>query len=194
MKEMMTKNVFRVFFDMTGQKEEIWLSEMASRGWFLKKVPLVFYRFVKGDPGEWVYRIDYRGGAKVDRKEYLGLFKDAGWEFVTTVAGRFYFRTRAGAGPAPEIFTDKDSRVAMYRRIIAGSTTLLVIMLIDINSVLRNNRHLNWFSGLMLVLFCALALLFAVQLVQIRARINRIKKGQHQAAPGKAKSERGRAV
>lgn len=189
MKEKMTKNVFRIFFDMTGQKEERWLSRMARQGWFLKKVPLVFYRFVKGEPGEWVYRIDYRGGAKVDRSEYLGLFKDAGWEFVTMAAGRFYFRTQSGAGPAPEIFTDKDSRVALYRRIVAGSTVLLVIMLIDINSVLRNNRHLNWFSGLMLVLCSALALLFSYQLIQIRARINRIKKGQPQAIPGKAKSE-----
>jgi len=188
-KETMTKNVFRIFFDMTGQEEERWLSRMASQGWFLEKVPLVFYRFVKGDPGQWVYRIDYRGGAKVDRSEYLGLFKDSGWEFAASAAGRYYFRTRDGAGPAPEIFTDNDSRVAMYRRIIAGSTTLLVIMLIDINSVLRNHGHLNWFSSLMLVLFSALALLFAVQLIQIRARINHIKKGRPRAAPGKAKSE-----
>ena len=78
----------------------------------------------------------------------------------------------------PEIFTDKDSRVALYRRIVAGSTTLLVIMLIDIYSVLMNHRHRNWFSSLMLVLLSALVLLFAFQLVQILARIKRIKKGR----------------
>jgi len=187
MKEKTTKSVFRVFLDPSGEREERWLSEMARQGWFLKKIPLVFYRFVKGEPGEWVYRIDYRGGAKVDRKEYLGLFKDAGWEFAASSAGRYYFRIKRGHGPAPEIFTDKDSRLAMYRRIIAGSTTLLVIMLIDINSVLRNNRHLNWFSGLMLVLFSALALLFAYQLIQIRARINRAKKSRNQPVSVKPK-------
>lgn len=187
MKERMTKTVFRAFLDSSGQKEELWLSEMARQGWFLKSIPVLFYRFKKGQLGDWVYRIDYRGGAKVDRKEYLGLFKDAGWEFAASSAGRYYFRTKRGHGPMPEIFTDKDSRVALYRRIIAGSTTLLVIMLIDINSVLRNHRHLNWFSSLMLVLFSALALLFAFQLVQIMARIKRIKKGQAQPESGKGK-------
>ena len=194
MKERTTKTVFRVFLDPSGEREESWLSEMARQGWFLKKVPLVFYSFVRGDPGEWVYRIDYRGGAKVDRKEYLGVFKDAGWEFAAALAGRYYFRTKRGHGPMPEIFTDKDSRVAMYRRIVAGSTTLLVIMIIDINSVLRNNRHLNWFSGVMLVLFSVLALLFSYQLIQIRARINRVKKGQDLPVPGKPKRGRARTV
>jgi len=178
MKEKTTKTVFRVFLDSSGQREERWLSERARQGWFLKSIPVLFYRFKKGQPGDWVYRIDYRGSSKVDRKEYLGLFKDAGWEFAASSTGRYYFRTKRGQGPMPEIFTDKDSRVALYRRIVAGSTTLLVIMLIDIYSVLMNHRHRNWFSSLMLVLLSALVLLFAFQLVQILARIKRIKKGR----------------
>jgi hypothetical protein len=187
MKEKTTRTVFRVFLDSSGQREERWLSEMARQGWFLKSIPVLFYRFKKGQPGDWVYRIDYRGSFKVDRKEYLGLFKDAGWEFAASSAGRYYFRTKRGQGPMPEIFTDKDSRVALYRRIIAGSTTLLVIMLMDVYSMLINYRHRNWFSILMLVLFSALALLFAFQLVQITTRIKRIKKGQAQPESGERK-------
>jgi Mn2+/Fe2+ NRAMP family transporter len=70
--------------------------------------------------------------------------------------------------------------VALYRRIIAGSTTLLVIMLMGVYSMLINHGHRNWFSSLWLVLLSALALLFAFQLVQITTRIKRIKKGQAQ--------------
>jgi hypothetical protein len=187
MREKTTKTAFRAFLDSSGQKEELWLSEMARQGWFLKSIPVLFYRFKKGQPGDWVYRIDYRGGARVNRPEYLGLFKDAGWEFAASSAGRYYFRTKRGQGSVPEIFTDKDSRVSLYRRIVAGSTTLLVIMLMDVYSMLINHRHRNWFSVFMLVLLSALALLFAFQLVQIMARIKRIKKGQARPETGQAK-------
>ncbi len=172
-----TKTVFRFFLDLDHGKEQRWLEAMTSRGWFLKSIFIGWYRFVKRPPAAVVHRADYRGGLKTDRKEYLGLFKDAGWEFVTVSAGWYYFRTPAGRGREPEIFSDRESLLALNRRIITGATVILAVLLIDLNNILNPRMHHGWFSTFLSVLLALMAGLMGYGLVRLHLRNKRLKSG-----------------
>lgn len=183
MRTKTNKTVFRVFLDLSGQKEERWLEHMARQGWFLTKIPVLFYRFRKGEPGDWVYRLDFHHSHKLDRAEYLSLFKDAGWEYVAGSWGRFYFRTPAGLGRAPEIFTDNDSRIALYKRIVSGLGLFLAVLLLQISNMLTNRFHRGSFWLIVLIMASAIALTLAFGLFGIFVRIHRLKKGRVSPAP-----------
>jgi hypothetical protein len=112
-----TKKVFRLFWAWEDEKEEAWLSAMAREGWHLVNSQGVRFIFRRGEPADVVYRLDYRPERGLDIAEYYGLFRDAGWEPVTRYSGWHYFRTPVGGSPAPEIFSDTQSRIEKYRRL-----------------------------------------------------------------------------
>ncbi len=121
-----TKTFWRLFFAWQDEKEERWLSEMARNGWHMKHYMLIGYEMERGEPAEVAYRLDYRIAMGESLREYLGLFRDAGWEHVQDFANWHYFRAPVKDGVVPEIFTDVSSKVGKYRRLI---TILLVVML-----------------------------------------------------------------
>ena len=110
------KRVVRMFFAWEDDREERWLEQMAAAGWHLVKGGIVF-RFRRGEPAAVRYRLDYRERFKLDRDEYYGLFRDAGWEPVGDFFNWHYFRSPAAA-QAPEIYSDTASRVDKYRRLL----------------------------------------------------------------------------
>ena len=78
-----TRKVFKLFFAWNEGREEAWLRAQALQGWHLASVAPFFYRFRRGEPADITYRLDFQpGGGKFDKAEYLGLFRDAGWENV----------------------------------------------------------------------------------------------------------------
>jgi hypothetical protein len=82
----MAKNIFtkfRWFWAWQDEKEEAWLGKMSKQGYHLSSINFPgFYSFGKGEPREYIYRLDYQTFRKKDRQEYLQLFKDAGWEYL----------------------------------------------------------------------------------------------------------------
>ncbi len=184
MSEKTTKTVFRFFLDLAHNKEQRWLEDMASRGWSLKGIFIGWYRFEKRPPAAVAYRADYRGSLKTDKKEYLGLFKDAGWEFVTTSAGWYYFRTPRGEGREPEIFSDPDSRLALNRRIIAGATVILAVLLIDLNSVLNPRMPHTGYTKYISLLLALMAGLIGYGLIRLLVQTKRLKRGPLGLPPG----------
>ena len=115
-----TVNKFRWFWAWDDEKEEEWLGEMSSKGLHLVSVRFPgVYKFDSGKPGDYVYRLDYQTFYKKDREEYLQLFRDAGWEYLGQMAAWQYFRKEAKQGETPEIFTDNDSKIAKYRRVVS---------------------------------------------------------------------------
>jgi hypothetical protein len=127
MKETTLRKV-KLFLLWQDQKEEAWLRQMAQQGWHLTSVVPLVYTFVRGDPRDDVYRLDYLA-SKADYDEYKQLFQDAGWELVGEMMSWQYFRKAASADGPNEIYTDAESKVERYRRVLGYLIIFLPIYL-----------------------------------------------------------------
>jgi hypothetical protein len=110
---------FRLFWAWQDHEEEAWLRQMAQQGYHLSS--LVFstiYEFTVGEPRDVVYRLDYTDVKKNEVDAYLQLFEDAGWEYLDGWAGWYYFRKPADSDKADEIYTDAESKIQKYQRML----------------------------------------------------------------------------
>lgn len=165
---------FKWFWAWQDEDEEAWLREMSNEGWHLTGIgfPTV-YSFESGEPKDLVYRLDYRSHWKMDKEDYLQLFRDAGWEYVEQMAGWHYFRQQAQPGEELEIYTDAESKIEKYQRLLAFLGILilpLVISLINLQS-----RPYEWVEFLLVFIFL-LFLLYVYAIVKIWMRIGQLKR------------------
>jgi len=174
------KTVFRVHWAWNNEKEESWLARMARDGWHLTAPRGFFYRFEKGEPADVVYRMDYQSPGKFERKDYLGLFKDAGWEHIGEFSNWYYFRTKAGDGPAPEIHSDPESKIAMYRRLLGLLAIITVAVWAPLATSIGDHRHPHglWYTIRGIQVAALFLMVYAV--VRIALKIGRIKKNRRQ--------------
>jgi hypothetical protein len=172
---------WRLFWAWEDDKEERWLREMARQGWHLRQAALVRFEFDRGEPADVVYRLDYNILAQRDRDEYLGLFRAAGWEHVGEVANWHYFRTQAVAGADPDIFSDVESRIAKYKRLLVLLLALLPIFLVSLRSLLDRRPAVS--GGAMETILAGgavaqalLVVLWSVALVRIALHIRKLRR------------------
>lgn len=125
----MTKTVFK-WFDITMHEEEQeYLREMHRSGWKLQRVKWAFYTFVRCEPEEVIYQLDYNRSIE-NKTEYLQMFLDCGWEYIQDMMGYSYFRKPVSEMHEEEsIFCDHESRMAMWDRVFKGRVRVLLIML-----------------------------------------------------------------
>jgi hypothetical protein len=165
---------FKWFWAWQDEKEEAWLAEMAAQGFHLDGFDFpTLYRFQQGEPAEFVYRLDYPGVARKDRESYLQLFKDAGWEHVGDMGGWVYFRRQVQPGDPTEIFTDVESKVQKYYRVM-----LFLIILMPIWIAARpdfNPENMTLFRNVVLVLHTILMLLWAFAFLRLGLRIKQLR-------------------
>jgi hypothetical protein len=162
---------FKWFWGWQDQGEEEWLRQMSQRGYHLKE-PGTFgvYHFVQGEPCDYVYRLDFIDSPQKDRQEYLQLFQDVGWDYLGEAMSWQYFRTLAKPGESPEIFTDTESKIQKYKRMLAlltalaPSLALMFIILMD---------ELPAWPVVVFTLLLALDVWFAIQILR---RINQLKR------------------
>lgn len=173
-----TKTVFRIHWAWNDDKEERWLGRMAKEGWHLTAPRGFYYRFEKGAPADMVYRLDYQSPSRSDRKEYLGLFKDAGWEYAGQFSNWYYFRTKAGDGQASEIHTDPESRIAKYRRLLALLVIIFIAMWTQVMTSIGQHRNPHGFWSAIRGLQVAITILMAYVVIRLLIKIERIKKGR----------------
>jgi hypothetical protein len=115
-----TEKKFKWFWFEQDVEQEQWLREMAKQGWHLQKLsPLQQWTFVKGEPADIVYAVDYDN--KRMTPEYRQRLENAGWEHAMDHAGWQYWRAPAANGRAPERFTESGNRNAKFRRLLAFS-------------------------------------------------------------------------
>lgn len=108
----------RWFWPWQDSRESGWLEEQSRRGWHLASYGFLVYTFVKGEPKDYIYRFDLAPTGRTQREDYLRLFRDAGWEHVASCGGWEYFRAQPGTTMSSEIYTDRESRTAKYRRLL----------------------------------------------------------------------------
>lgn len=108
------KTVFKIFFAWQEKKEEKWLREMSKKGWHLDNTSFLNYIFRKGEPKDMIYRLDFKIIRNENIDDYITLFEDAGWEYISRLGWGYYFRTEAKKGKGQELYSDNASRIRMY--------------------------------------------------------------------------------
>lgn len=172
---MNTIKKFKWFWAWQDDKEETWLSDMAGQGYHLKSISLPGqYTFHKGDPGNYVYRLDFQTMRTKDRDSYLQLFADAGWEHIGDMGGWVYFRHLVNGNEIPEIYSDLDSKIGKYYRLLACLIVFLPIMIILLPRV-SDTLHYGPFMGILAVLSAGLMLLYSLAIIQIFRRMNQLR-------------------
>jgi hypothetical protein len=158
---------FKWFWAWQDHREEAWLREMANQGWRLSGVGIpLCYEFQKGEPSDDVYRLDFVS-SKTDMNEYRQFFEDAGWEHVGTMAGWQYWRKPAGAGGAEEIYTDAESKIEKYRRLLGFLLILTPIYLTWL--IIDLPRPVT-------IAYTAIMVLWALALVRIWMRMRELRR------------------
>ncbi|MFP4016289.1 MAG: DUF2812 domain-containing protein [Halanaerobiales bacterium] len=135
------KRVFKVFWAWQEEEEGRWLREMGQKGWLLEKYNIFSYTFIKSEPGDYIYKMDYRNSLNFDKYEYVSFFADAGWEHVTQFLGWHYFRTKADECIYPDIYSDNSSRIQKYK------SFLRVLIIIAVANGINFVNALTGFHG-----------------------------------------------
>ncbi len=170
-----TRRVFKLFFVWQDEREAAWLTQMAAEGWHLRSLTIGCYTFEGGEPAAVAYRLDYRRLTGAERDEYLGLFRDAGWERVATLANWHYFRKAAPEGPLPDIFSDTASRVDKYRRVLG-----ILVVILALNVVILTTQRLpdamTPAREIIRLLQAGAVILLGWAVLRIMAQISRLKR------------------
>ncbi|MFD2329199.1 DUF2812 domain-containing protein [Cohnella sp. GCM10020058] len=129
------------------EKEERWLNELSAQGLHLTKGGAFSSEFERDETARYTYGLDYQGGltkknGKLD--EYIELYRDVGWEYVSTTSGIWhYFRRPWEPGETPKLYTDRESLVEHYKKI---QRVMAVVLLANLAIVFAN--FTNIFSRL----------------------------------------------
>jgi hypothetical protein len=165
---------FKWFWAWQDEDEEAWLREMSNQGWHFTGIGFpTIYNFESGDARDYVYRLDYRSHYKMDKEDYLQLFSDAGWEYVEQMAGWHYFRQLAQPGEDLEIYSDAESKIEKYQRLLAFLGILMLPLLIGLINL--RTRPYDWIS-FVYVIIGAIFSLYVYGIVKLWLRINQLKR------------------
>jgi hypothetical protein len=175
--ETETRCKFRWFWAWNDDREEEWLGSMSREGWHLSDFgfPGLYY-FRKGEPKPYVYRLDFNTSKLKEREAYLQLFQDAGWEHLGNMSAWEYFRKEAKPGEAPEIFTDQESKIQKYQRILRFLIIFFPVLFILFSTSGRQITERGPMGDVLLCITTGILVLYAVGSLGIILRIGRLKK------------------
>ena len=174
MKEL--KKEFRWFNIMEYEKEENYLSKRHQEGWKFKRVTFPgVYTFERCEPEMVIYQLDYNKEGIKHQMEYVRMFEDCGWEYLTEFDGYNYFRKPADQMVKEEnIFCDDQSRLELMSRIFQGRMIPLIgIFAILLYNLYRNISDPAWtiIFGVLTGLYIVVFLQFAIKYISYRNRI-----------------------
>jgi hypothetical protein len=108
--------------------------------------------------------------------EYIQIFKDSGWEHICEMSGRHYFRTPMRGEDEPEIYTDNESKITKYQRILVGFYVFipLFLLLFIYRPEVSKSTEFTFFD-VFLILIIALEIFFIFSVVKLIERISQIK-------------------
>jgi len=171
------------------EKEEQWLNDMAAKGLALSDYSWCRYAFTETPRGQYLYRIELLENmpSHPESQAYLRFLEENGVEVVTSYMRWVYLRRNAADGPF-DIYTDVDSKIRHYKRILAfwnvmtavewsaGACNLAVgIINLNVGGRLGNFTNGNLVMGVFLL---ALGLSFFFLGMPIRRKIRALKKQQ----------------
>ncbi|RUS43535.1 DUF2812 domain-containing protein [Cohnella sp. AR92] len=160
MAETMEKR-YRLSLSWEHDKEENYLNRLSAEGLHFEKISGFVRYTLKRDPSvRYTYRLDYQGGFNKktnNKQEYIGLFEDAGWEYVSSYGNMWhYFRREWREGEEPQLYTDRESMVGFYKRIQS------VILILFLSNLIIMSVNILRPGPIRIVLLFLYAFLFAV--------------------------------
>ena len=172
-----TKTKIRWFSITQYDKEARWLEKMHSEGWKFTGVNMpCFFHFEKCESESYTYQLDYsKDGSSPD---YIKLFEDCGWEYITDCMGYSYFRKKTSEVTGHEdIFCDDESRLDMIKRIFRGRVIpLLVIFFCTIMTNLPLSIKKRGFNSSVTIMWIVLFLLYMWIFISFLAKYFSFKK------------------
>lgn len=135
------------------EKEEKWLNEMSSKGMLLTDVGVCRYSFVKGNPGEYTYRLELLENHPYSPEgfAYISFLEEMGIEHVGSVLRWVYLRKKTADGPF-ELYSDTESKISHYKRILFLADVLSIAQLFPFLSnlvqLIRKIVELNAYYGI----------------------------------------------
>ena len=106
----------------------------------------------------------------MEKENYLQLFLDSGWEYVEEMAGWHYFRQLARPGEELEIYTDAESKIGKYQRLL----TFLGILTLPLIFITINMNY--GYSSIIQVMIFLLFVLYVYAIIRILIRIRQLKR------------------
>jgi hypothetical protein len=174
-----TKQVFKVIFAWEDEKEEKWLEQMAAKGWHLQQVMPFVYWFRHGEPSRSIYRLDYKLTLDKDYAEYQNIFRDSGWELVTTMSNWHYYRIDPQNDQQPEIYNSGHAKAQKYRRLLMGLVPFLPIYMFLLNPSRRLFNHedgaISTFETVIGVVWVVIIFLFIFAIIRILLKIKKLE-------------------
>ena len=181
---MEKKIVYRLVTIADYEREAVFLGEMHSKGWKLRKVSYsillatVKYIFEKCQPEQVSYQLDFYPMEKSERASYLQLFKDCGWEHITDFNGFSYFSkpySEIESDTEFEIYNDAAGKLAMVKRILTMRMLPILLLfsaLLPIFSKLVSGvSSFSWELFLIFIIDGVLLIVFAIQISYILWRL-----------------------
>lgn len=83
----------KLFFAWNEEKEMAYLEEMSRKGYRFDSANFFKYNFREEEPEICQYAADFKGFNAMPEDEYIQLFEDAGWQFVTRFGAWYYFKS-----------------------------------------------------------------------------------------------------
>lgn len=174
------KAAVRLFTIADWEKEQDYLRRQHQRGWKLDRVTFFnCYHFVRCQPEDVVYQLDYNPEGLANKEEYVQLFADCGWEYLQDYAGYSYFRKAVAqmGGRDEKIFCDDQSRLALVRRVFWGRMVpaLVILLLLVCPYVIQGLISPHGDTAVLLALFLCLLALYTVILVKFARQYWRLR-------------------
>jgi len=162
------RKMSKIFMPWNFEKEQTWLEEQAREGWLLERKSFN-YHFIKSEPQEMVYRVDYYSITdKKKKEEYMTIFEESGWEFVHGSSGWNYFRIPTDQFDV-DIYSDPQSRIEQLKRISQDIFGIFIIYFITFTVIYNFER---WFD---LIYFIPMLTFLIFGLIYILKIQNKIK-------------------
>lgn len=135
---MILDNIKRIklFFVSDMDDEAKYLHAMSLQGFHFITKKGIYHIFRQGEPLNYYYHLSYYEKDKRDGERTIDNYENAGWEIIYYEKAEFdgiwnYFRIEMAPGEAePNIFSDKVSRISLYKRLLSSWRTLLTMDII----------------------------------------------------------------
>ncbi len=124
---------YKLFFVTDLDKEADYLHEMSKKGFHFVKRNGIQYIFKKGEEKSYFYHLGYYEKNILNEEQYRQNYAEAGWELIYHEKGEFdgvwnYFRIEKAE--KPNIFSNRASRIALYKRLLESWKSLLTMFVI----------------------------------------------------------------
>jgi hypothetical protein len=175
----------RWFWPWQDAKEESWLESMSLEGWHLISVGLpCVYSFASGEACRYTYRLDYMPMDKAKWDEYRQIFQEAGWDYIGEMSNWRYWRKQVAVGETAEIFTDTESKIRKYRRMLGYMGFFLMLLVFLGTRIFFRPMWANWEDAPVAsviymvggILYAVVIPMYIVVVVQLLRRISQLKR------------------